>query len=58
MPITRPWASTSAPPLLPGLTAASVWIALVTTCSPALCPPPNGFSPLDSACVVTGRSRR
>ena len=25
MPTTRPWASTSGPPELPGLTAASVW---------------------------------
>ena len=31
--MTWPLASTSAPPELPGLIAASVWIALVTTAS-------------------------
>ncbi len=29
MPITRPWASSSGPPELPGLIAASVWITFV-----------------------------
>ena len=30
MPITRPWLSSSGPPLLPGFRAASVWITLST----------------------------
>ena len=29
MPITRPWASSSGPPELPGLIDASVWITLL-----------------------------
>ena len=36
MPTSWPLALTRAPPLLPGLIAASVWIALVTTGSPLL----------------------
>ena len=28
IPITSPWRSTSGPPLLPGLMAASVWISV------------------------------
>ena len=31
MPTTRPWPSTSAPPELPGLSAASVWMTSSTT---------------------------
>ena len=52
MPMTRPVSSTSAPPLLPGLTAASVWIALVTTA-----PPSPAEARALSLVVVTGRSR-
>src|SRR5690625_3064028 len=44
MPMTSPRASNSGPPELPGLTAASTWIALVTTDSVRLW-------------VTTGRSR-
>ena len=46
MPMTWPSASTSGPPELPGLTAASVWIASVTAVWPS--------SPL----AATGRSAR
>ena len=42
-PITRPAASSSGPPELPGLMAASVWIALIYETSPTMP-------------VVTGRS--
>ena len=45
MPMTVPDASNSGPPLLPGLIAASIWIAFVTTVSV----PPSE--------AVTGRSR-
>src|SRR3954452_2878205 len=68
MPMTRPPESTSAPPLLPGLIAASVWMASVTTDSPCgwACPEPPGCWPCSGACscpcscalstvVVTGR---
>ncbi len=60
-PTTRPWPSTSAPPLLPGLIAASVWMALVTTDSACAWPPPprpgSVPPPWDCCCVVTGRLR-
>ena len=36
MPITRPWMSTSAPPELPGLIGALVWIV-----SGSVMPPPS-----------------
>ena len=36
MPITRPWMSTSAPPELPGLIAALVWIAFWSVDAAAL----------------------
>ena len=42
MPMSWPLASTRAPPLLPGLMAAEVWIALVTTVSPPPCAWPLG----------------
>src|SRR3954470_10417410 len=48
MPMTRPPESTSAPPLLPGLTAASVWMASVTTRSACGCAWPG--APCGSCC--------
>ena len=46
MPMTRPCASNSGPPELPGLMAASIWMAFVTT----------GDSVFPSPAVVTGRA--
>ena len=45
-PTSSPFMFTNAPPELPGLIAASVWIAFITECWPVLSSP-----------VVTGRSR-
>src|SRR6478609_6297037 len=56
MPTSWPLALTSAPPLLPGLIAALVWIALVTTGSPCCWLWPNGSCCwLSSWLVVPGR---
>ncbi len=60
MPTRAPVASTSAPPLLPGLIAALVWIALVTTTSLSCAAAGSSVRPCCwpvTACVVTGRSR-
>ena len=54
MPISSPWALTRAPPELPGLIAAEVWMAFVTTGSAGVWLP-KGESFGDP--VVTGRSR-
>src|SRR6516164_9858228 len=55
MPTNRPWVSTSAPPELPGLIAASVWMKsssispevarffALTMPEVTVCPTPNGF---------------
>ena len=57
MPTTSPSALMSAPPELPGLMAASVWMASMTAVSDgSACgaPPPNGdcWSGVDSPCSV------
>src|SRR5580765_1864562 len=59
MPTSWPEALTRAPPLLPGLIAALVWIALVTTGSVVCCDCPNGSVGSCWLCppVVTGRLR-
>src|SRR6188472_2738783 len=56
MPMSWPLALTRAPPLLPGLIIAEVWIALVTTVSDWVwvCPLGSAWGLL-SASVVTGR---
>src|SRR6476469_7464854 len=55
MPMSSPLLLTSAPPELPGLIAAEVWMALVTTSLPDDCCWPKGDS-LDVP-VLTGRLR-
>lgn len=53
MPMTRPCASNSGPPELPGLIAASIWIALVTTDVPPPSPDADtGRSTADTMPVV------
>ena len=51
MPISSPLALTRAPPELPGLIAAEVWMALVTTVSLEVWPSGEGLASL----VLTGR---
>src|SRR5262245_18660918 len=55
MPTTSPWVLTRAPPELPGLIAASVWMASMTTACEAPELPPNGL--WSSAPSVTERPR-
>ena len=58
IPTTRPLASKSGPPLLPGLIAASTWIAFVTTGSPRPGDPVDtGRSTADTMPVVAVLSR-
>src|SRR6476646_9121978 len=55
MPMSSPLPLTSAPPELPGLIAADVWMALVTTSSPDDCCWAGGD--LVDVPVLTGRWR-
>ena len=58
MPMTWPCALNSGPPELPGLTAASIWIALVTVASFALSPDVDtGRSTAETMPVVTVLAR-
>ena len=56
--MTRPCASNSGPPELPGLTAASIWIALVTVASLPFSPEvETGRSTAETMPVVTVLAR-
>ena len=57
MPTSSPLALTSAPPELPGLIAALVWMALVTTTPDEESYDPNTSSESSRLMVVTGRLR-